>query len=205
MSICTLAQVREAAGIVESDTSQDDLILRLIGAVQKFVERRTRRTFSTGIETRIFDGTDKGRLEVDDYQELFAVDLLNPDRTSYKSFGVSTELLCEPYNKVPKRSILIQNNVSENPYRSLGRSPYIFPKGFGNIRVNANWGSFSIAPPDLEDIAISLVTSKLYKASSRGITSSSIGGESVSFSEKDMSDQDMQVLESYKRDAVGVW
>lgn len=174
-NICTLAQVKEAAGIDSSNTDQDSLINRLIGAVTKFVEKKTKRVFTTGVATRLFDGNDKGYLIVDDFLTLQSLSLLELDNTVWKSFSLSSEIKQYPLNSTPKFRLQIQNVVSENPYRVIGRSPFIFPKGYGNVQVEANWGSYSEIPDDLEALGIDLIVARLKKQTLHGLKSLSIG------------------------------
>lgn len=203
MTICELSDVKATLEITSDD--QDDLLSRWILAVTKYVERKTRRQFSTAVETRLFDGTDKGRLTTDDFQSMTAVSLLNPDGTSYRDFNVTTELKAEPYNSQPKTGLVILNNVSENPFRTLGRSPYIFPRGIANISITATWGSYATVPEDLEDLGIKLIAAKLNKKRTQGIASASIGGESVTFKDSDLDETMKETLALYKRDYAEVW
>ena len=203
MAICSLSDVKEALEITTSD--QDDLLTRWILAATQYVETKTRLVLSSTVATRLFDGNDKGRLRVDDFLSMTAVDLLNPDGTSYRTFNVTTEVKGEPYNSLPKTGIVIMNNISENPFRTLGRSPYIFPKGIANISVTATWGSYVTVPADLEDLGIKLVAAKLNKKRTQGIASASIGGESVTFKDSDLDETMKETLELYKRQYVEVW
>lgn len=201
--ICTLEQVKAVTG--DADCTRDDLINRLIHAATGFIERRTRRSLTLATATRYFDGTDKGYLIVDDFQSVSAVSLLNPDNTAWRTFTVATELRCEPYNQVPKYKLLIVNTVTENPYRVIGASPYIFPRGIANVSVTAVWGSYASVPPELEDLGINLVVSKLNRLSTRGIRSASIGGESVSFTEADLDPGMKADLSDFKRQYAELW
>lgn len=203
--VCTLEQVRDVLEYGPDEVDRDELILRLIGAASRFIERKTRRVLTTGTGARLFDGNDKGRLHVDDFISLTSVELLNVDDTVWKTFTPATELRTEPYNKTPKYSIVVINTVSENPYRIIGRSPYIFPKGFANVRVNANWGSYATVPEDLEQLGIELVVSKLSRVRNKGIASASIGGESVSFTDRDLDEGMQDTLDRFKRDYAEVW
>jgi len=204
-NLCTLAEVRDTLQLTDSETDQDALITRLIGSVTDFISKRTRRVFGTGVETRLFDGNDKGYLILDDYQEITSVRLLNLDNTAWKTFNVSTELKSYPLNTSPKTKLQIVNVTSENPYRVIGRSPFIFPKGYGNVEVVANWGSWATPPSSLTELAINMVVSKTQKAKVRGIKSVSIGGESMSFSDKDLDESMTEVLNDFKKDFTEVW
>lgn len=203
--ITTLNTVRQSLGVADDDHSQDDLIGRLIGVATKYVERYTRRQLSTGVALRLFDGNDRGKLQVDDFIECTGVELTYFNNIVWKTFNVATELMFQPYNRVPHHTIVINNLSSENPYRVIGRSPYIFPKGYGNVRVMANWGSYTFVPPDLESVGVALVTARLAKSKTDGLTSASIGGESVSFSDKDLEAGQREILELHKRQWTEVW
>lgn len=203
MAICTLEDVKTDLEI--TDSSQDDLLARWILAATKYVETRTRLALSSVTETRFFDGNDKGRLRTDDFLSFTAVSLLNPDGTSWRDFNVSTELKAEPYNDSPKTGVVIINYVSENPFRIVGRSPYIFPKGIANVSVTATWGSYATVPDDLAEVGIKMVKAKFNKKRTQGIASASIGGESVTFKDSDLDETMKETLELYKRDYAEVW
>lgn len=197
MSICTLAEVKTTLGI--TGTSEDDLLNRLILAATKRVERYTRRVLSTGVATKHYNGNDKGVLQVDDFQAVTSVELLDAGNTVWKTFDITDELKYFPYNTTPKDKIIIYGGTTENPYRFLGVSPYVFPRGFSNVRVTANFGSYAIIPDDLNDLGINMVTVKRAKSSTRGIKSSSIGGESVTFTDADVEPEMQAVMDNYKK------
>lgn len=203
--VCTLAQVKDTLEI--TDTERDELIARLIRGATTYIEKKTVRSLSTGVSQKLYDGYDKGYLEVKDFQSCTAVELLNNDNTVWKTFNVSTELRFYPYNdgELPKTQIIIQSITSENPYRVIGRSPYIFPRGIANVRVTANWGSYATVPDNLTDLGISMIAAKLSKVKYRGLKSASLGGESISFSDKDLDDGMLDMLSTYKRQFVEVW
>ncbi len=203
MAICTLADVKETLGI--TDTDQDDLLTRWILAATKYVETYTRLALTPVTETRLFDGIDKGRLSTDDFLSFTAVSLLNPDGTAWRTFDVNTELKAEPYNSSPKTGLVILNHTSENPFRIIGRSPYIFPKGIANVSITATWGSYSTVPDDLVDVGIRMVSAKSNRKRTQGIASASIGGESVTFKDSDLDETMKQTLELYKRDYANIW
>jgi hypothetical protein len=203
MSICTVQEVKDRLGI--TDTSEDAALQKYIDAATKRFEGYTRRKLSTGVATKHYNGNDKGILYVDDFQAITSVELLGPDNLAWKSFNVDTELRYFPYDITPKNKIIIYGGVSENPYRFMGISPFVFPRGFSNIRVTGNFGSYAVPPEDVNDLGINMVTVKRSKARMRGITSSSIGGESVTFSDKDLDNEMLTVMEDYKKTLAEVY
>jgi hypothetical protein len=203
--ITNLGTVKDALQIPDTDTSQDDLITRLLGSVTKYIEGSTRRELTTGVSTRLFDGNGKGYLMVDDFISVSSVKLLGFNNEVYKTFSISSELQLYPLNTTPKNRIQINNFVTENPYRYLGGSPYVFSKGYGNVEVVANWGSFSAIPADLVDLGVDLIVAKVNKGKTKGLRSVSIGGESMTFSDSDLDETMKETLASYKKDFVDVW
>lgn len=206
MAVCTLEDVRDALQIPETDTARDELIARLIGAATKLIENQTKRTFSTTVDTRYFDGNGKGYLVVDDFQNLGSVEFVYPDRTAWKVLSVTNgEVEFQPYNKTPHERLVLVNTVTENPYRVIGANPYVFPKGFHNIRCSGIWGSYSVVPEDIRQLGIDLIIGKLNRIRGIGTTSISIGGQSMSFSTKDFDDGMRDVIKLYRRNAVELW
>jgi hypothetical protein len=203
--LCTIAEVKEAAGIPEDLSDQDSLIERLIGNVTRFFERRTRRAFTTGVQTKYFDGNDKGYLLVDDCLSVSAVRIIETDGSAWKTFNIANELRLYPLNRSPTTRLQIINSVSENPHRTIGRSPYIFTRGYANVEVTANWGSYEQVPEDVNGMAIDLVVSKIRKSSNRGLRSVSIGGESITFTDNDLTEDMKETLQGYKKDFTEIW
>lgn len=142
---------------------------------------------------------------VDDFISVSSVKLLGFNNEVYKTFSISSELQLYPLNTTPKNRIQINNFVTENPYRYLGGSPYVFSKGYGNVEVVANWGSFSAIPADLVDLGVDLIVAKVNKGKTKGLRSVSIGGESMTFSDSDLDETMKETLASYKKDFVDVW
>lgn len=200
MAICTLEEVRDALQIPATDTARDDLITRLIGSATSLIENITGRSMSTGVDTRFFDGNGKGYLFVDDFHELGSVEFIYPDKTAWKILDIAHgEVEFAPYNVTPRHKLLLINTVTENPYRVIGASPYVFPKGFRNIRCSGIWGSYAVVPEDLKQAGIDLVVAKLNRIRGIGLSSISIGGQSMSFSQRDLDEGTKDVINQYRR------
>lgn len=162
-------------------------IQRLLNGACDLVELQTRREFSTGIETRYFDGLGKGYLAVDDFQigSITRIAFLNADRSV--GYIVATGNVASRGDEFPRRApyhnrIDILNYTSENPYRIVGPSPYIFPRGTLNVEITANWGTYAVLPDPLQNIIRDLTISKLTRPGG-GVRSMSVGGESLSFAD----------------------
>lgn len=200
----TIADIKDVLDI--EDTSKDGVLTRLLYGAFEFTERYTRRQFSTGVATRYFDGTGKGYLVVDDFQSgsITSIKFLNADRTAWRTL-TSTEYItygARPIEPIHFR-IEVVNAVSENPYRIIGPSPYVFPRGIQNVEITATWGTWGILPMGLQNIIVDLVVSKFRRPTN--IRSMSVGGESLSFSDTDLTDEVRQRLEQYRRPLAEIW
>lgn len=195
----TVTEIQEEVSTNASPTR----IQRLLNGAIDRVAQATRREFSTGIETRYFDGLGKGYLLVDDFQRgsITRIAFLNADRsTGYvlPTGNVATRGDDFPKNAPYHNRIDILNYTSENPYRVVGASPYIFPRGTLNVEITANFGTYAVVPNPLQDVIRDLVVSKLSGPGGR-VRSMSVGGESVSFSDSDLTPEHMATLEQYKK------
>ncbi len=204
----TLLDLKDDLEITETDTSKDGLLTRLLFGAFDYVERRTRREFSTGVGTRYFDGNDKGYLLIDDFQKgsMTKISFLDPNRTVYLTMTpTNTPYLTKgerPQDPFHNR-VDITNYQTENPYRVVGRSPYIFPRGTQNIAIDANWGTWAELPQGLQNLIIDIVKRK-YRVPV-GVRSMSVGGESLSFSDEDL-DRDQRVnLNQYIKSIVDIF
>ena len=192
--------------LTSSDTSKDGLISRLLNGAIEFTQRRLRREYSTGIDTRYFDGFDKGYLLIDDFQKgsITRVASMNPDWSVAYVYATGNVITRgdSPVEAFHNR-IEIINTTSENPYRVLGRSPYIFPRGIQNVEITANWGTWATLPNGLQNLIIDMVVGKMAVPQGR-IRSMSVGGESLSFSEDDLSPQQRRDLAEYAKPLVEI-
>lgn len=195
----TIAEIRDEISTSASDTR----IQRILNAACDLVEIQTRREFVTGVETRYFDGFGKGYLTVDDFQigSISRIAFLNADRSA--GWYLATGNVATRGDEFPKRApyhnrLDILNYTSENPYRIVGPSPYVFPRGTLNVEITANWGTYAVLPDALQTVIRDLAISKLTRAPG-GIRSMSVGGESVSFSDADLSPEQNYILEMYTK------
>lgn len=205
----TVADIKEDLGIPASNTARDALIQRLLNGALDYLERRTRREFGTGVATRLFDGADKGYLLTDDFQigSITRIAVLNPDRSAANLIATGNVATSgEAWNRrAPYHNrIDILNYTSENPYRIIGRSPYIFPRGIQNIEITANWGTWATLPDGLADIVRSMVSVKTQRPVG-GVRSMSVGGESLSFSDDDLTKDEKRQLREYSKDMAEIF
>lgn len=200
----TVAEIQEEISTSASDTR----IQRLLNGACDLVETMTRREFFTSVETRYFDGNGKGYLQVDDFQigSISRIAFLNADRST--GYLLATGNVATRGDEFPKRApyhnrIDILNYTSENPYRIVGPSPYVFPRGTMNVEITANWGTYAVLPDALQNIIRDLTISKLTRPQG-GIRSMSVGGESLSFGDSDLSQEQMNILELYTKRLVEI-
>lgn len=189
-----------------TDATKDGVLQRLLNGAFDYVSRKTRRQFTTGIETRYFHGTGKGYLVIDDFQSgtITGLKLLNPDRTPWRTYAPVEYVTrgARPNEPVHYRIDII-NAITENPYRVIGPNPFTFAQGMQNVEVTATFGAWGVLPDGLESLIIDMVCSKYSRP--KGIRSASVGGESLTFAESDLTDGMKETLEEYKRALVGLY
>jgi hypothetical protein len=204
----TISDVKLVLNIDSADTSKDNILTRLLNGAFDFAERLTRRQFYLSTETRYFNGNGKGYLLVDSFQagSISNLSLLNPDRTvwytyaanEYVTFGV------RPQEPIHYR-IEIINYTTENPYRVIGPNPYVFPTGTSNVQMTANFGDWDAAllPAGLQNLIVDLVVAKYQRM--RGIVGMSVGGESLSFTQSDLDQGQLNEFRQYSKPLSDIW
>jgi hypothetical protein len=75
---------------------------------------------------------------------------------------------------------------------------YSFTRGFQNVELSYTAG-YAVTPTEVEQACIELLSLRYKEKDRIGQVSKSIGGEVVSFSQKDMSDSIQTTLANYKK------
>jgi hypothetical protein len=206
--IPTLADVKDFLQIPSDVTTRDSMISRLLNGALDYVERISQRQFSTGVETRFYDGNDKGYLLVDDYQRDSITRIVVSYPGKVEAYAIATGNVAgrgeRPQDSFHNR-IDIVNYVTENPYRVLGPSPYVFPSGIQNVEITANFGTWNVLPDGLQNIIIELVAAKVSMPAGGTIRSMSVGGESLTFSDTDFSPTMRRSLQAYAKPMVEIF
>jgi hypothetical protein len=178
-ALATLAQVKEFIGN-SADNSDDALLTRLLNASAELIERSCSRVFGSTVysETRDGNGLD---FMVFSNRPVVSVGSLTingqtvPQSTNYASGGW----------------------VLASAWKIALRDPYRFHEGIQNVSIIYTAG-YATIPPDLTQ-ACCLLTSLAYKERDRmGISSKSVGGENITFTNDDLPPSVVQTINNYR-------
>jgi hypothetical protein len=178
-ALATLAQVKQFIGNVP-DPTDDALLSRLLDASAELIERSCNRVFGATVysETRDGNGLD---FMVFSNRPVVSVGSLTingqtvPQSTNYASGGW----------------------VLASAWKIALRDPYRFHEGIQNVSVIYTAG-FATIPPDLTQ-ACCLLASLAYKERDRmGISSKSVGGENITFTNDDLPPSVVQTINNYR-------
>lgn len=178
---------------IDVDNSFSDQISEWAEAVDEYIDNYCGRTFGDdGSETRYFNGDGRKELDVDDFQSITSVEILEPnsDDTMFTlTEGREEDYLTYPYNSTVKYRLIM------TPVSQGGN----WKKGTKNIKITATWGR-STVPKDIELAATMLLAGIVEKGLKGGsVASESLGDYSVSFKEVDAISSVMGVQEILKK------
>lgn len=176
--LTTLAKVKQYLGIATDDTSDDDLLTRLINAASMAIEVYCSRTFLSAAYTETRDGTGTRKMTMRNFPV-----------TAVASVFVDGQA-------VPARLSPLSNGYTFDDLK-VALTGYVFTSGMGNVTVTYTAG-FASVPYDIEQACIEAVSLR-YKAKDRlGVNSKSLAGESISFTNDDFPDYVTRVLRQYQ-------
>ena len=176
MALTTLAKVKQY-GQIES-FEHDLLLTRMIDAASATIERYCGRTFlqASYIETR--DGTGQRRMT-----------LRNVPVTNVVSVTVNGR-------DIPERPSATGQGFTFDQY-GVKLTGYDFTDGYDNVAISYTAGYAEV--PDDVDMACCELVALRYKTLDRlGVSSKSLAGESISFSQGDFSEPVKRALEQYR-------
>ena len=167
-----------------------DMIQNAIDAAVEELSRRTGRTLKPVTETRYFDGSGTGLLDVEEYVDVTAIQFFSVPALGVVTLTQWHEVERKPF---PKSQIQILQGPPNVPYGYYS----FFPQGRSNIGVTAIWG-YSSAIPALAWNAVRARAAGILVNSSR--INATIGG--VIHSIKD-EDQDITFSETLPSKLLG--
>ena len=176
--LTTLANAKQWLGITSS--ADDALLTRLISAASDYIQTWLNRTIASQAYSEVRDGPGGSRLMFSNYP-VTAV-------ASVKVDGIT----------VPQSTtVLVPGWVSSGTSLAM-RGGWAFSSGLQNVEISYTAG-FAIVPNEIEQAAIELVGLR-YKDKDRiGVTSKTLAGETISYSQKDFSDSVETTLKNYKK------
>lgn len=177
--LTTLDNLKAWLSIPATQTADDAVLARLITAASGYIETWLGRTIGIASYTEIRDGTGGQRLAFR-HTPAQAVQSVIVD-------GIAIS----PSTGSPQPGYLFDERI-------VTLVGHRFTRGESNA-VLAYTAGFTAIPPELEQACIELAGLRYRERDHIGQTSKGLGGESVSFSDKDMSDDIRTILTAYRR------
>ncbi len=182
--LTTLVNVKQWLGV--TGTADDSLLARLISASSDYITMWLGRDITLQAYISYRDGSD-GRVMILRNYPVVSVSLLSVDGVPIPAAVYSAP------GALPSPGFLFdQYSVS------LVGGVYSFTRGIANVYA-AYQAGFATVPTEIEQAAIELISLRYKERDRIGQISKSIGGEVVSYSQKDISDSIETTLSNYKR------
>ena len=174
---------KEYLSIDNSVTTDDDLLDKLVKSATKFIKVQTRRELIEATYQEVIDGEDNAVLFLSEYPINSVTNIKITDVTVYENDE------SQDYS-----TFYIYNDTS------MIRRSSVFPDGFLNIEVNytAGWSQENL-PEDLTQATKELVSFKFNNKDFVGLESHSLGDEDLTFKRKDIPEEMLAVIDSYRR------
>ena len=177
--LSTLTNVKQWLGV--TTTTDDTLLQRLLTAASGYIQSWLNRTFASAGYTDTFDGNGKDRLMLRNYPVTAVASVTIDGTVIPASTGVTVNgWLLDETGKM----VILRN--------------YWFNRGTQNIVISYTAG-YATTPPEIEEACIELIGLRYRERDRIGQVSKAIGGETVSFTQKDMSDSIKTILNNYKK------
>lgn len=182
MNYTTIAAIQKYL-LITIDSSQTGQVESWIGAMSRFIDKKTNRVFGTATEsTRVFDGSGWNTLIVDDLYDLDSVTIAGTTQT------------------------VLQYPANETPTTMLKMDGVVFDKGMQNVSVVAKFAYGSI-PDDIAH-ACTVLTAGIINAQTNQdgeIKSEKIGDYTVTYKDqqhKNDVEMAMTTLNQYRRQII---
>ncbi len=177
--LTTLANVKAWFAPPLTTTTDDALLQRLITAASQFIQSWLDRTLAQQSYTETRGGTGGGRLA-----------FLNTPVSAVASLTVDGVAIPAAPDAVSPGYVFGATQ--------LALRGYAFTRGVQNVTMSYTAG-YAATPPEVEQACIELIALRYKERDRIGHVSKSLAGETVSFSQKDMSDDIKAVLSLYRR------
>lgn len=176
--LTTLANVKGWLGVTA--TTDDALLTRLISAASDYVQTWLNRTIAVQPYTETRDGTGGYVLPLSNYP-VSAVSSLTIDGVSIPA---AANAQGSGYLFTQTKLVLVGG--------------YRFWRGLQNVVVSYTAG-YATTPNEIEQATIELIAMRYKERDRIGQVSKSIGGETITFSQKDFSDAIETTLSNYRK------
>ncbi len=175
--LTTLANVKQYLAV--NVTTDDAMLSRLITAASAFIQSWLNRTFASASYTETRDGHGGQKLAFANYPVTAVASVM-----------------------VDNVAILAAPDPTQAGYRfsftMLYLNGYSFTRGFQNVVVSYTAG-YSSTPFDVEQACIDLVSLKYKERQHIGVSSKTLGQETINYSQKDLSDAVKATLSQYRK------
>lgn len=161
-------------------SEHDDLLIRLISAASGFIQTWLNRVIASASYTEYRDGHDGQHLIFANYP-VTAVTAVSVD-------GVP----------IPASSGPTVSGYVFSAIRISLRGIYCFDRGVQNVSLEYTAGYVS-TPTELEQACIELISARYKERDRIGLVSKGLAGETITFSQKDMSSSVRTTLQNYKK------
>lgn len=176
--LTTLANAKAWVGV--SSAADDALFSRLISAASDYIQTWLNRTIAQQPYSSNRDGPGGYRLMFKNYP-VTAISSLTIDGQA-----IPASVNGSPGYVFDETSVMLVGGV------------YRFNRGFQNVSISHTAG-FATTPNEIEQACIELVAMRYKERDRIGQVSKSVGGETVTFSQKDFSDSIETTLTNYKK------
>lgn len=177
--LTTLANVKSWLKI--TTTTDDALLQRLLSAASDYIQTWLNRVVPTASYSDAYDGPGGSRLMLPNYPI-----------TAVSSVSIDGQVI--PQSTSPTTPGWVFNSTSI----VLRGGTWRFTEGVQNISVSYTAG-YPTVPSEIEQACIELV-SRRYKERDRiGVTSKTLAAETISYSQKDMSEGIATTLKQYRK------
>ena len=177
--LTTLANVKAYLSPPLATTADDALLSRLVTAASQFIQSWLNRTIASASYTDTRNGTGGTRLF-----------LKNRPITAVASVSVDGVAIA-PSSPAPTGDGYLFDDGS------IYLVGHCFTRGYQNVVVQYTAG-FASTPPEIEQACIALVVLRYKERDRIGQASKNLGGEVVSFQQKDMPADVATVLDQYR-------
>ena len=177
-NLTTLQNVKDWLGLESDD--DDTLLTRMVSAISEYIQSWLNRDLLTAAYTEILDGNGGVKLMLSNYP-VNTVTSLTVDGQTIPS---AVDSQGAGYMVTPNLILLLGS--------------YSFTKALQNVVVSYTAG-FAVTPPEIEQAVIELIALRYKERDRIGHVSKSLGGETVTFSQKDFPADVLTILNNYRK------
>ncbi len=177
-NLTTIGNVKEWLGLDSCD--DDALLTRMVSALSRYIQSWLNRDLLTASYSETRDGSGSRKIMMSNYP-VTAVSSLTIDGLAIPQ---AVDSRGSGFMITPNLIVLVGG--------------YAFTQGMQNVVISYTAG-FAVTPPELEQACIELIAMRYKERDRIGQVSKSIGGETVTFSQKDFPADVLTILNNYKK------